>query len=385
MENMKKIVLIILNLKLMTNTVKAQDACPEIVCDAELLPPFTCTYTGAIKPNVDEQGKPFLRGPGGGEGIEILVGCRNLDGTPSDGVPENLVIPDEYRGNFSISQQTKQAPKQIITLTNTYDIVTSMEISFTMQACSPNTPSNCKDIIVKIDYSFNNHGPEFNDRFGEGTIADAEACDGDSNAEECKIIMDNNFQASDGDGDLIKYRILPITDYSQNFAIANPNDLSSLYYLGNGIVEGVSVNLLLEASDVRTLDSISSVGVIKIIVETTATTAPPTTSSTTTPSGDTMGENEELYFILMIVFAVLFGLTLLLILLTPIIIKLCRKDNVFSMTGLLSKKAHLKNSGVVTTEASYTSFSEMNYDTAAGDTHSNTSSTSSPDLELKSR
>ena len=212
----------------------------------------------------DEQGKPFLRGPGGGEGIEILVGCRNLDGTPSDGVPENLVIPDEYRGNFSISQQTKQAPKQIITLTNTYDIVTSMEISFTMQvshtifnsiysmifwlsqACSPNTPSNCKDIIVKIDYSFNNHGPEFNDRFGEGTIADAEACDGDSNAEECKIIMDNNFQASDGDGDLIKYRILPITDYSQNFAIANPNDLSSLYYLGNGIVEGVSVNLLLE-------------------------------------------------------------------------------------------------------------------------------------------
>ena len=52
---MKKIVLIILNLKLMTNTVKAQDACPEIVCDAELLPPFTCTYTGAIKPNVVNQ------------------------------------------------------------------------------------------------------------------------------------------------------------------------------------------------------------------------------------------------------------------------------------------------------------------------------------------
>ena len=58
--------------------------------------------------------------------------------------------------------------------------------------------------------------------------------------------MENNFQASDADGDLIKYMILPITDYSPNFDIANENDLSTLYYKGEGIVDGVSVNLLIQ-------------------------------------------------------------------------------------------------------------------------------------------
>ena len=36
-----------------------------------------------------------------------------------------------------------------------------------------------------------------------------------------------------------------------------------------------------------------------------------------------------------------------------------RKDNVFNMTGALSKKAHLKNSGVIREGATFKSFSEM--------------------------
>ena len=47
------------------------------------------------------------------------------------------------------------------------------------------------------------------------------------------------------------------------------------------------------------------------------------TEPTTTPAPDD-GSKENLYFILMIVFVSLFGLLLLLVLLTPLILKCCR-------------------------------------------------------------
>ena len=71
----------------------------------------------------------------------------------------------------------------------------------------------------------------------------------------------------------------------------------------------------------------SSVAVVSISIGTTATTQAPTTNVPTTSGGDN-GDcddtNKELYFILMIVFASLLGLALLVLICTPIILKLCR-------------------------------------------------------------
>ena len=74
----------------------------------------------------------------------------------------------------------------------------------------------------------------------------------------------------------------------------------------------------------------SSVAVVSISIGTTATTQAPTTNVPTesTTAGVDDGEcddaDKELYFILMIVFASLLGLALLVLICTPIILKLCR-------------------------------------------------------------
>ena len=72
----------------------------------------------------------------------------------------------------------------------------------------------------------------------------------------------------------------------------------------------------------------SSVAVVSISIRTTATTQAPTTNvpteSTPSDGGDCDDTNKELYFILMIVFASLLGLALLVLICTPIILKLCR-------------------------------------------------------------
>ena len=72
----------------------------------------------------------------------------------------------------------------------------------------------------------------------------------------------------------------------------------------------------------------SSVAVVSISIGTTATTQAPTTNvpteSTPSDGGDCDDTNKELYFILMIVFASLLGLALLVLICTPIILKLCR-------------------------------------------------------------
>ena len=73
-------------------------------------------------------------------------------------------------------------------------------------------------------------------------------------------------------------------------------------------------------------DRKSSVGIVSISIETTATAAPTAPPTTTSGGGDVECDdsNKQLYFILMIVFACLFGLALLAMICTPIIRKLCR-------------------------------------------------------------
>lgn len=153
--------------------------------------------------------------------------------------------------------------------------------------------------------------------------------------EECRVKFDQVFEATDGDGDVIVYSVIPVTDVSASFGIEDNRDLSTLYYNGAGVSEGTTVQLLIQvansynfifkiktqAMDLRSIDGKTEVGVVNIEVGTTGT-APPNPNTTTPPPTDK--DNEQLYFILMIVFACLFGLTLLLIICTPIIIKLCR-------------------------------------------------------------
>lgn len=75
-----------------------------------------------------------------------------------------------------------------------------------------------------------------------------------------------------------------------------------------------------KARDTRSLDEMTNVALVNVIVKTSVTTQPtPTTSG---PAED--DSKEKLYFILMIVFVSLFGVLLLIVLCTPLILKFCR-------------------------------------------------------------
>jgi len=357
--------------------------CTKIVCDAVPDSSDTsspCRYSGTIFPNQETgNGEPILQSETG-VGIEVLVACSDDAGTPESVQTINLDIPESYQGNFSINTVKELPQVQVIQVKPEYDIVSSVEISFTMQACLPDDQNNCRDIDISISYSFNRNRPEFNEIFGEGTIENSEACEG-NDEDACKVNIENGYKAFDGDNDVIIYSINPTGANAVSFKIMDETNLDSIYYL-DGIKEQTTVQLLIEARDLRTLDSMTAFGVINIEVGYTATPNPSTVSTTgSTPDPQCNDDNKQLYFILMIVFAVLFGLTLLLAICTPIIIKLCRKDNVMSLTGPMSRKASMKTSGVVTKNALYRSFSEMNYDTAS----SKKSTDSSPELETRVR
>jgi len=366
-------------------SINAQTQCTKIVCDAVPDPTdFTspCEYTGEIVPNQDNgNGEPILRGKTS-DGIEILVACTDDTSSQESTKNINLVIPEDFKGNFSINQKREEPKVQVIQVTPEYDIVSSVEISFTIPACAPDDATLCRDVVIIINYSFNRKRPEFNEIVGIGSIKNSEACEGDD-SEACKVNIENGYRASDGDNDVVVYSINPTGENAISFELMDETNLDSIYYK-DGIKEQTVVQLLIEARDLRTLDSMSSFGVINIDVGTTATPAPSSStdaSTGSTPDPQCNDENKKLYFILMIVFAVLFGLTLLAAICTPIIIKLCRKDNVMSMTGPLSRKASMKTSGIVTKNALYRSFSEMNYDTAS----SKKSDDSSPELETRVR
>merc|ERR1711936_1048341 len=126
------------------------------------------------------------------------------------------------------------------------------------------------------------------------------------------------------------------------------------------------MGLLIQAADTRSLDEKTNVALVNVMVNTTVTTeAPPTTSPTTSAPEEDSKEN--LYFILMIVFASLTGV-LLLLALGLLILKLCWSNKVGRVTGPMSRKATFKKSGVFMANATFKSNSNLdlvNYDTLA--------------------
>ena len=80
-------------------------------------------------------GEPILQSETG-VGIELLVACSDDAGTQGSVQTINLDIPESYRGNFSINTVKELPQVQVIQVKPEYDIVSSVEISFTMQVNS---------------------------------------------------------------------------------------------------------------------------------------------------------------------------------------------------------------------------------------------------------
>lgn len=64
--------------------------------------------------------------------------------------------------------------------------------------------------------------------------------------EECRVKFDQVFEATDGDGDVIIYSVIPVTDVSSSFGIEDNTNLSTLYYKGAGVSDDTTVQLLIE-------------------------------------------------------------------------------------------------------------------------------------------
>ena len=70
-------------------------------------------------------------------------GCYLDDNTASDGnFPTDLIVPPEYEGNFTFNIKREGPRTQLLQLTATYDIVTSMEISFVSKVTALDNPSH---------------------------------------------------------------------------------------------------------------------------------------------------------------------------------------------------------------------------------------------------
>ena len=98
---------------------------------------------------------------------------------------------------------------------------------------------------MNVSYPFNNHRPQFNDISGEGEINQADQCN-EENPEKnpkCQVDFDQDFFATDGDGDTVTYKIIPP---SLIFGIRDEKNLSSLFYRGVGISQDSSINLLIQ-------------------------------------------------------------------------------------------------------------------------------------------
>jgi len=349
-------------------------------------------YTGTVK---IKDGRPTLEDTGP-QGINFLAICKD----DRDANTPTIFVEGQFQDDFVIQDANVKDPLNVaFTVGENYDIVSTIPFPVRIYACPPGTTAGqdlesvCSttetsdevqipELIVTLTYESNVAAPTFNIPTVTAKIEDAETC-----AKPCPVIFDETFIASDLDG--VAYSVFGAQPYSSNFEITNKSDLSTLS-LTDVVSQNTAIDLVIEATDLRpSWDIRSSVAVVSISIGTSATTQAPTTNVPTesTTSGGDDGEcdddNKELYFILMIVFASLLGLALLVLICTPIILKLCRRDNVLGITGTNSNKAHLINGGVLKEGATFTQFSEMNYDTLGGDTQSNrsTSTDSSPELQ----
>ena len=67
--------------------------------------------------------------------------------------------------------------------------------------------------------------------------------------EDCGVKFDQVFEATDGDGDVIIYEVLPYTDKSLRFKLEDNKFLSTLYYTGEGVIsEGTTLQLIIQVN-----------------------------------------------------------------------------------------------------------------------------------------
>ena len=98
---------------------------------------------------------------------------------------------------------------------------------------------------MTVSYPFNTHAPEFTTLFGSATI-DAKACeDNPDSMEACQIKFDPYFAATDADGDALEYSIVPITEHSILFKLADTPSLA-IYYVGRGIPENMNITIMIQ-------------------------------------------------------------------------------------------------------------------------------------------
>ena len=98
----------------------------------------------------------------------------------------------------------------------------------------------CDTATVTVTYPYNAHDPSFNRAFGQGQIADAEAC-----GEGCQVVFKPPFSCSDADGDALEYSINPFTTHSNLFEISDPNTLA-ISYKGRVVSQSLNVTLLVK-------------------------------------------------------------------------------------------------------------------------------------------
>lgn len=191
--------------------------------------------------------------------MEFIIGCSNTDSQEDPTGP--IIVEEEYRSQFVFDDLTRISRK-VLRLSQDYNIVTNQDIFFHVQvkvilkfsikikpsfhqACLPEDTSACKNVTVTVNYPFNSNRPQFNDISGEAKILDAEACsEQDSQMDEaCQVDFSKPFFASDSDGDVVNYEIIPP---SHIFGIGNSTDLATLYYKGTGISQETSIPLLIQ-------------------------------------------------------------------------------------------------------------------------------------------
>ena len=211
--------------------------------------------------NTQNSGAPTLADGVNEEFLEVILGCSSGQGEPT---PPTIVEP-EFRSQFELSSLTKIS-QTALSLSPEYNIVTNQDIVFHIeveakhrfeddyeedfsQACLPEDDSQCTSVTVTLSYTFNSGRPQFNDIAGEATVRDAEACS-EQNPQEnenCQVEFIKPFFATDSDGDLVTYQIIPP---SHVFDIKDNKDLSTLYYRGTGISQESSIPLLIQVKPV---------------------------------------------------------------------------------------------------------------------------------------
>jgi len=258
-------------------------------------------YAGHV---VIQDGKAQLEGDKTVDGISFLVSC---DGDTLDEHSVTITLEPAFINKyFTVKSHQKIVGKKMLVLADpdNYDLVSSVDIVFTMKVCSGSQAVQCTSATVTVSYPFNTHAPEFTTLFGSATL-DAKACeDNPDSMEACEIKFDPYFAATDADGDALEYSIVPITEHSILFKLADTPSLA-IYYVGRGIPENMNITIMIQAKEKRIpTDVRSSRAVVEIIA--TKPTEKPEVS-------DCNDKNEDLYFIMTIVFASLIGVILILL------------------------------------------------------------------------